>query len=159
MVFNPNDSGISAPSPRHQWSLMAMHQKIICFAQHVLHIPEDHSCLVHSTEFPLEDSATSRYIFTSCSKPHSPIGHKRSCMHTHSLLIASVKFHIHVLTLHDNHVDLNSLIVHTWGSGQSTIALRVMYIIHLLWCWSTWHHSNCQHEENRLKGQGSLNQT
>ena len=70
---------------------MAMHQKIVHPARHVLRIPEDHSCLVHSTEFPLKDSAVSRYIPTTCGEPHSPIVHKTSRTCRHSLLMTSVK--------------------------------------------------------------------
>ena len=139
MVFDPNDSSISAPSPRHWQSPAATHQKIVHPTQHILCIPEDCSCLIHSTEFPLKDSAVSRYIPTTCGEPRSPIAHKTSCTRRHSLPTTLVKPHLHVLThhqqthqqqiqdlsvprikasfpirlaaaLHDNHMDLNGLV-------------------------------------------------
>ena len=140
MVFDPNDSGISAPSPRHWQSSMAMHQNIVRPARHVSCIPEDRQCLVHSTEFPHKDSAGSRHIPMTCGEPRSPIAHKTSCMHRYSLPMTLVKPRPHVLThhqqtcrwqiqdllvlhikasfpirlvaaLHDNPADLNSLVV------------------------------------------------
>ena len=139
MVFDLNDSGSSAPSPRHQQSPAATHQKMVHPTQHIPCIPEDHSRLVHSMEFPLKDSAVSRYIPMTCGKPCSPIAHKTSRMRRHLLLTTSVKPCLHVLThhrrtrqqriqdlsvlhikasflirlaaaLHDNHTDLNGLV-------------------------------------------------
>ena len=79
---------------------VAMHQKIIHPARHVLHIPEDRSCLVHLTEFPHKDSAVSRHIPTTCREPHAPIAHKTSRMCRHLLPTTSAKPHQHVLMHH-----------------------------------------------------------
>ena len=139
MVFDSNDSGISAQGPRQLviTDSNASEDCMSCLTCSVL--LEDCSCLVHLMEFPCKDSTVSGHIPMTCGEVCSPIAHKTSHMCRHLLLMTVVKAFVHVLmhhwqtsqwwiqdlsvlhikasfpirlaaALHNNHADLNGLI-------------------------------------------------